>query len=174
MIGAGEDEVSRGIERGRIVINRFKTIFAHKNRATGEVKLKLLAKRVLNTVLIRRVLNTVLRISGRRGKVLNALERVAGYRAKSQKPVVSKRKNIDRIEKRRAHVLRADIGLEIGLVLVSAVKAGVEGKPTREVMREGQSDVSGSLVLARHIEILVKASDTHHKKLCPFPRASVS
>src|SRR6266513_1307094 len=153
MMDAGEDEVSRGIERGRIVINRFKTIFAHKNRATGEVKLKLLAKRVLNTVLI---------ISGRRGKVLNALERVAGYRAKSQKPVVSKRKNIDRIEKRRAHVLRADIGLEIGLVLVSAVNAGVEGKPTREVMREGQSDVPGGLVLARHIEILAKASDPHH------------
>ena len=63
---------------------------------------------------------------------------------------------------------------EIRFVLVSAVNAGVEGKPTREVMREGQSDVSGSLVLARHIEILAKASDTHHKKLCPFPRASVS
>ena len=41
-------------------------------------------------------------------------------------------------------------------------------------MREGQRDVSGSLVLARHIEILAKASDTYYKKLCPFPRASVS
>src|SRR2546430_86223 len=174
MIDAGEDEVSRGIGRGRIVIYRFKTIFAHKNRATGEAKLKRLAKRVLNTVLSKRVLNTVLRISVRRGKVLNALERVAGYRAKSQKPVVSKRKKIDRIEKRRAHVLRADIGCETRFVLVSAVNAGVEGKPTREVMREGQSNVSGSLVLARDIEILVKASDTHHKKLCPFPGASVS
>src|SRR2546430_17449429 len=88
--------------------------------------------------------------------------------------MISKRKNIDRIEERAAHVLRADIGCEIRFVLVSAVNAGVEGKPTREVMREGQSDVSGSLVLARHIEILAKASDTHHKKLCPFPRASVS
>src|SRR5437016_11921201 len=127
MIDAGEEEVSRGSGRGRIVINRFKTIFAHKNRATREAKLKLLAKRVLNTVLSRRVLNTVLRISVRRGKVLNALERVAGYRAKSQKPVVSKRKNIDRIEKRRAHVLRADIGCEIRFVLVSAENAGVEG-----------------------------------------------
>src|SRR4029077_4868139 len=131
MVDAGENEVSRGIERGRIVINRFKTIFAHKNRATGEVKLKLLAKRVLNTVLSRRVLKTVLRISIRRGKVLNALECVAGYRAKSQKPMVSKRKNIDCVEERADHVLRPNIGLEIGLVLVSAVNAGVEGKPTR-------------------------------------------
>src|SRR5207249_6911095 len=101
MIDAGEDEMSRGIGRGGIVIYRFKTIFVHKNRATCEAKLKLLAKRVLNTVL---------GICGRRGKVLNALERVAGYRANSQKPVVSKRKNIDRIEERRAHILRADIG----------------------------------------------------------------
>src|SRR5436305_8273121 len=173
MIDTCENEVSRGIERGRIVINRFKTIFAHKNRATGDAKLKLLVKRVLNTVLGicgRRGRGS----SGRRGGVKNALERVAGYRAKSQKPVVSKRKNIDRVEMIGAHILRADIGCETRFVLVSAVKAGVEGKPTREVMREGQSDVSGSLVLARHIEILVKASDTHHKKLCPFPRASVS
>src|SRR6476646_7883839 len=112
MIHAGEDGGSGGIVRGRIVIDRFKTIFAHESRATGEAKLKCLAKRVLNTVLSKRVLNTVLRISVRRGKVLNALERVAGYRAKSQKPVVSKRKKIDSIEKRRAHVLRADIGCE--------------------------------------------------------------
>src|SRR5438876_4986435 len=174
MIDAGEEEVSRGIGRGRIVINRFKTIFAHKNRATREAKLKLLAKRVLNTVLSKRVLNTVLRISVRRGSVLYALEPVARYRAKSQKPVVSKRKNIHCVEERAAHVLRANIGCEIRFVLVSAVNTGVEGKPTREVMREGQSDVSGSLVLARHIEILVEAPDAHHKKLCPFPRASVS
>src|SRR4029077_6181243 len=126
MVDAGEDEVSRGIERGRIVIYRFKTIFAHKNRATGEVKLKFLAKRVLNTVLIRRVLNTVLRISVRRGSEIHALERVARYRAKSQKPVVSKCKNIHCVEERAAHVLRADIGCEIRFVLVSAVNAGVE------------------------------------------------
>src|SRR5438876_3826409 len=173
MIDTDEDGVSRGIERGRIVINRFKTIFAHKNRATGEAKLKLFAKRVLNTVLGicgRRGSGS----SGRRGGVKNALERVAGYRAKSQKPVVSKRKNIDRIEIRRAHVLRADVGCETRFVLVSAVKAGVEGKPAREVMRERHSDVSGSLALARHVEILAKASDTHHKELCPFPGASVS
>ena len=88
--------------------------------------------------------------------------------------MVSKRKNIDRIEVRRAHILRADIGLEIRFVLVSAVNAGVEGKPTREVMREGHSDVSGSLVLARHIEILAKASDTNHTKLCLLPGTSVS
>ena len=85
MIDAGEDEVSRRIERGGIVIYCFKTIFAHKNRATGEAKLKLLAKRVLNTVLSRRVLNTVLRISVGRGKVLNALERVACHRGKVAK-----------------------------------------------------------------------------------------
>src|SRR5436309_12053208 len=109
MIDTREKEMTGRIGRGGIVIDCFKTIFAHKNRATGEAKLKLLAKRVLNTVLSRRVLNTVLRISVGRGKVLNALERVAGYRAKSQKPVVSKRKKIDGIEKRRAHVLRADI-----------------------------------------------------------------
>ena len=41
-------------------------------------------------------------------------------------------------------------------------------------MREGQSDVSGSLVLARPFEILAKASDPHYKKLCPFPRAIVN
>src|SRR5438876_4868229 len=174
MIDAGEDEMSRGIGRGGIVIYRFKTISAHKNCATGEAKLKLLAKRVLNTVLSKRVLNTGLRISVRRGKVLNALERVACYHGKSRRPAVSKRKNIHCVEERADHVLRANIGLEIGLVLVSAINVGVEGKPTRKVMREGQSDVSGSLVLARHIEILAKASDAHHKKLCPFPRASVS
>src|SRR6266478_5494700 len=109
MIDAGEDGVCRGIGRGRIVIYRLKTIFAHKNRATGEAKLKLLAKRVLNTVLSKRVLNTVLRICVRRGNVLNALERVACYRAKSQQPVVSKRKNIHCVEERAAHVLRANM-----------------------------------------------------------------
>src|SRR5947208_968197 len=173
MIDTCENEVSRGIERGRIVINRFKTIFAHKNRATGEAKLKLLVKRVLNTVLGicgRRGRGS----SGRRGGVKNALERVAGYRAKSQKPVVSKRKNIDRVEMIGAHILRADIGCETRFVLVSAVKAGVEGKPTREVMREGQSDVSGSLVLARHIEILAKASDPNQSNLCALPGTSIS
>src|SRR5215475_13162684 len=150
MIDACENEVSRGIERGRIVINRFKTIFAHKNRATGEAKLKLFAKRVLNTVLriCRRRGNGS---SCRRGGEKKALERVAGYCAKSQKPVVSKRKNIDRIEIRRAHILRADIGGETRFVLVSAVNTGVKGKPAREVMRQGQSNISGSLVLARHI-----------------------
>ena len=169
-----EDEMSRGVGWGSVVINRFKTIFAQKNRATGEAKLKFLAKRILNTVLSKRVLNTVLRISVRRGKVLNALERVACHQGKSRRPMISKRKNIHRVEERAAHVLRANIGLEIGFVLVSAVNAGVEGKPTREVMREGQGDVSGSLVLARHIEKLAKASNTHHKKLCLCPRASVS
>src|SRR4029077_11974945 len=174
MIDAGENRVSRGIERGRIVIYLFKTIFTYKNRATGEVKSKLLAKRVLRTVLSKRVLINVLRISGGRGKVLNALERVAGYHAKSRKPVVSKRKNIDRIEKRRAHVQRTDIRPEIRFVLVSAVNAGIEGKPTREVMREGQSDVSGSLVLARHIEILGKAAHPDQTNLCALRGTSIS
>src|SRR5438128_12557493 len=126
MIDAGEDEVSRGIGRGRIVIYRFKTIFAHKNRATSEVKLKCLAKRVLNAALSKRVLNTVLRISVGRGKVLNALERVARDRAKSQQPVLSNRKKIHRIEKRRPHALRADSGWEIQCLLHTAVIAGVE------------------------------------------------
>src|SRR6266487_2193497 len=174
MIDAGEDEISRGIGRGGIVIYRFKTIFAHKNRATGEAKLKLLAKRVLNTVLIKRVLNTVLRISVRRGKVLNALERVACHQGKSRRPMISKRKNIHCVEERADHVLGANIGLEIGLVLVSAINAGVEGKPTREVMREGQSDVSGSLVLARHIEILAKPSDPNQTNLCALRGTSIS
>ena len=57
--------------------------------------------------------------------------------------MISKRKNIHCVEERADHVLRANIGLEIGLALVSAVNAGVKGKPTREVMRERQSDVSG-------------------------------
>src|SRR4029078_7796785 len=174
MIDAGEYGVRRGIGRRGIVIDRFKTIFAHKNCATGEAKLKCLAKRVLNTVLSKRVLNTVLRISVRRGKVLNALERVTCHQGKSRSPMISKRKNVDVGEERADHVLRANIGLEIWLVLVSAVKAGVEGKPIREVMREGQSDVCVWLVLARHIEILAKAADAHHEKLCAFSRTIVS
>src|SRR6266478_2727620 len=152
MIDASEEEVSRGIERGRIVINRFKTIFANKNRAPGEVKLKFLAKRVLNTILIRRVLNTVLRISVRRGKVLNALERVACHQGKSRRPMISKRKNIHCVEERADHVLRPNIGLEIGLVLVSAVNAGVEGKPCGKVMRKRHGNVSALFVQACHIE----------------------
>src|SRR5215831_7340282 len=105
---------------------------------------------------------------------MNPLERVVRYRTESQKPAVSERKNIDRIEKRRSHILRADRGSEIGFVLVSPVNAGVKGKPAREVMRQGHSDISRSLVLARQIEILAEASDTDHKKLCPFPRMSVN
>src|SRR2546422_8912920 len=88
--------------------------------------------------------------------------------------MVSKRKNIHCVEERAHHVLRANIGLEIGLVLVSTINAGVERKPTREVMRERQSDVSGSLVLARHIEILAKASDPNQSNLCALPGTSIS
>src|SRR5438128_3829177 len=88
--------------------------------------------------------------------------------------MISKRKNIDRIEERAAHVLRADIGCEIRFVLVSAVNAGVERKPTREVMREGHSDVSARFVLARHIEILAKASDPNQSNLCALPGTSIS
>src|SRR5436190_17537209 len=174
MIDASEDEVSRRIERGGVVIYGLKAIFAHKNRTTCEAKLKSLAKRVLNAVLGKRVLKNVLRIYVGRGKVLNALKRVARYRAKSQEPLVSKGKNIDRIEIGRAHILRPDIGGEIRFVLVTTVNARVEGKTARKVMREGHSNVSGSIVLARHVEILAKASHTYHKKLCPFPRTSVS
>ena len=89
LVETGEEVVSGGIGLGGIVIDRFKTIFAHKNRATGEAKFTLLAKRVLNTVLSKRVLNTVLRISVRRGKVLNALERVTCYRTQSREPSIS-------------------------------------------------------------------------------------
>src|SRR5207249_11915547 len=132
MIDAGEEIVSGGIVRSGIVIYYFVTIVAHKNRATREAKLKCLAKRVLNTVLSKRVLNTVLRISVRRGQVLNALERVACHQGKARRPMISKRKNIYGVEEWADHVLRPDIGLEIGLVLVTAINAGVEGKPTRE------------------------------------------
>src|SRR4029077_68634 len=174
MIDPTEDEVSRGIERGRIVINRFKTISAHKNRAPGEAKLKFLAKRVLITVLSKRVLNTVLRISGRRGKVLNALERVACHQGKSRRPMISKRKDIHCVEERADHVLRSNIGLEIGLVLVSAINAGVEGKPCGKLMRKRHGNVSALFVQACHIEILGKMSDTKQRKLRPFPGAIVS
>src|ERR1700730_3008520 len=174
MIDSTEHEMSRGVGWGSVVINRFKTIFAHKNRATGEAKLKLLAKRVLNTVLSRRVLNTVLRISARRGSVKNALERVACHQGKSRRPMISKRKNIHCVEERADHVLRPNIGLEIGLVLVSAINAGVEGKPCGKVMRKRHGNVSALFVQACHIEILGKVSDTKQIKLRPFPGAIVS
>src|ERR1700751_4829462 len=106
MIDSTQHEMSRGVVWGSVVINRFITIFAHKNRATGEAELKLLAKRVLTTVLRKRVLKAVLRISVRRGKVLNALEGVACHQGKSRRPMISKRKNIHCVDERADHVLR--------------------------------------------------------------------
>src|SRR5436190_16846582 len=102
---------------------------------------------------------------------MDALERAACYRGKSQKPVVSKRKNIGRIEVSGAHVLRAHIGAKIGLRLVSSVNTGIKRKPAREIMRKSQSDVSALVVLAHHIEILAETSDPLQIKLCPLSGA---
>src|SRR5260370_33929546 len=125
MIDTSEGIVSDGIDRACIVIYHLKTIFANQIRAAGQAKLKLLAERVIDSVL---------KCSDRRLIVLNAQERVACHRGKSQEPVISNRKNIARLEVSGAHVLRADIGFEIGLRLVTGVNAGVERKPCRAVM----------------------------------------
>jgi hypothetical protein len=45
----------------------------------------------------------------------------------SREPSISDRKNIDRVEMIGAHILRADIGLEIRLRFVGGVNVGVEG-----------------------------------------------
>src|SRR4029453_7121296 len=127
--GEMNDRISVG---GAIVIYRFKTIFANQIRAGRQAKSKLLAKRLLGPV--RRCSDR------RRLRVQNAIKRVACYRVKSRAPVISKRKNIPRVEVRSAHVLRANIGLEIGLCLVGCVNVGVKGEPCREVMRKRQSD----------------------------------
>src|SRR6266566_2176581 len=122
MIDTSEGQMNDRIAVGdAIVIYRFKTIFANQTRAGRQAKSKLLAKRLLGPV--RRCSNR------RRLSVQNAIKRVACYRVKSREPVISKRKNIPRVEVRRAHVLRANIGLEIGLGLVSGVNVGVKGKP---------------------------------------------
>ena len=64
--------------------------------------------------------------------------------------MISKRKNIDCVEVRTRTFCGPTLDWKLGSVLVSAVNAGVEGKPTREVMRERQSDVSVSVVPCTH------------------------
>src|SRR4029077_7417476 len=130
VIDPSEEEMSRGVDRISIVIDRFITIFADQTCSGAQVKYKLLAQRVLNTVLIRRVLNTVLRISVRRGSEIHALECVACHQGKSGRRAIGKPKNVNRVVEVTAYVLRTNVGLEIGLVLVSSINAGVEGKPT--------------------------------------------
>src|SRR6266516_2395887 len=145
MIDTSEGEMNNRIVGGGIVIYRFKTIFANQIRAARQAKLKLLAKRLLGPV--RRCSDR------RRLSVQSAIKRVACYHGKSREPVISKRKNIPRVEVRSAHVLRANIGLEIGLGLVSGVNVSTEGKACREVMRKRQSDVH-VLVVCPHIQKL--------------------
>src|SRR5437773_6458826 len=164
MIDTGEDKMSGGIGRGGIVIDRFKTIFRKQIAAARQAKLKLLAKGVVGQVL---------RISDRRLRVLNAVERVACYHGKSREPVISQRKNIVRVEVIGNHVLRAHIRPEIRLRLVSGEDAGVKRKPCGEVMRERHGHISVHVVPA-NIEILVKAPNTKHIKLCPFPGSIIS
>src|SRR5712692_734822 len=164
MIDTRENEMSGGIGRGGIVIYHFKTIFADQIGAARQAKLKLLAKGVVDPVL---------RISDRGLSVLNTVKRVACYHGKSREPVISQRKNIGRVEVIENHVLRTHIRPEIPRRLVSGEDAGVKRKPCREVMRERHGDISVHVVPA-HIEILVKAPDTKHRKLCRFPGSIIS
>src|SRR6266516_4594384 len=164
MIDTSEGEMNDRIVGGDIVIYRFKPIFPNQIRAARQAKLKLLAKRLLGPV--RRCSDR------RRLSVQNAIKRVACYHGKSRKPVIGKRKNVTRVEVRSAHVLRPNIGLEIGLCLVGCVNAGVKREPCREVMRERQSEVSVFIVRAR-IEKLGKAPHANQTELCPFPGAIV-
>lgn len=127
MIDPSEEEMSGGVDRGGVVSNRFITIFADQTRAGGQVKYKLLAERAVDPILTS---------SNRRLIVLDPLERVACHRGKSGRPAISKRKNVTRVEESSPDVLRTNVGLEIGLVLVSGINAGVEGKPCRKVMRK--------------------------------------
>ena len=83
--------------------------------------------------------------------------------------MISHRKNIDRVEMNGADVLRANIGLEIRLGLVSGVNAGVEGRPRREIMRERQSNVA-VLIVRAHIQKLGKTSDTQSNEVVSAPR----
>ena len=118
MIDTSEEIVSSGIVRGGIVICYLVTIVADQIRPPRQAKLNRLAERVIDPVRSH---------SNRCIGVLNALEREICYRTKSREPLISDRKNIDRVEMIGAHVLRADIGFEIRLRLVSGVNAGVEG-----------------------------------------------
>src|SRR5438094_4092543 len=164
MIDTREDEMSGGIGRGGIVICCVKAIFPNQFGAARQAKLKLLAKGVFDSVL---------KIADRGLSVLDLVERVARYHGKSRRPVISQRKNIARVEVIGNHVLRAHIRPEIRLRLVSGEDAGIKRKPAREVMRERHGDISIHVVPA-HIEILVKATDTEHRKLCRFPGSIIS
>jgi hypothetical protein len=86
--------------------------------------------------------------------------------------MIGKRKIIARDEVRSAHILRANIGLEIGLGLVGAVYVGAEGKPCREIMHKRESDAHIFVVRAQ-IEKLGEASDRNQTKFCPFPGAII-
>src|SRR5207249_4772504 len=164
MVDTREDKMSGGIERGGIVVYCFKAIFSNQIGAARQAKLQLLAKRVVDPVL---------RISDRGLGVLNAVKRVACYQRKSRAPEISQRKNIGRVEVIGDHVLRAHIRSEIRLRLVSSEDAGVKRKPCGEIMRERHGDISVHVVPA-HIEILVKAPNTKHRKLCPFRGSAIS
>src|SRR5207247_11291649 len=119
------------------------------------------------------VFDSVLRIADRGLRVIKEVERVACYHGKSRRPAISQRKNIARVEVIGNHVLRAHIRPEIWLRLISGEDAGVKRKPCGEVMRERHGDISVHVVPA-HIEILVKAPDTKHRKLCRFPGSIIS
>src|SRR6266853_698617 len=164
MVETSEDVVSDGIGRSGIVIYHFKTIFADQIGAARQAKLKLLAKGVVDPVL---------RISDRGLSVLNTVKRVACYHGKSREPVISQRKNIGRVEVIGNHILRSHIRAEIRLRLVSGEHAGVKRKSGGEIMRERHGDIAVHVVPA-HIEILVKAPDTKHIKLCRFPGSIIS
>src|SRR5437762_9314502 len=149
MIDAGEGVMSDRIARGGVVSSDFKTIFPNQIRPARQAIMKSLCKRIHEPVL-----------RGLRGlSVLNALEVVACDRGKSREPVISNRQNIVSVEVIGTHVLRANIGGEIRLRLVSGVHGGVQGQPCRDVMRERQSDIS-ILIVCAQIEKLGKASDT--------------
>src|SRR5438034_3098579 len=154
--GGMNDRIVGGVV---IVIYRLKTIFANQFRAGRQAKSQLLAKGLLAPV--RRC-----RGGRRRLSVQNAIKREACYRVKSREPLISKRKTIPRVEVRSAHVLRADIGLKIGLGLVSGVNVSTQGKAFREIMRERRREAQVFVVRA-HIEELVKASDRNQTKVGP-------
>src|SRR4030095_5885631 len=121
VIDPSEEEMSRGVDRSSIVIDRFITIFADQTCSAAQVKYKLLAQRVIHPRLT---------CHKRRLMVLDALECVACHQGNSGRPAIGKRKNVNRVEEITAYVLRTNVGLEIGFVLVSSINAGVEGKPT--------------------------------------------
>src|SRR5947199_10401174 len=106
MIDTREDQMTGGIDRGGIVIYCSKAIFPNQFGAARQAKLKLLAKGVFDPVL---------RIADRGLSVLDLVQRVACYHGKSRRPVISQRKNIDRVEVIVNHVLRANILPEIWL-----------------------------------------------------------